>query len=121
MIKTSDNLPDHNNNFVFAHAELHTYKIKVIDSSSRSANILDQIEVIWPCYDQNNDLRWPPWPQKNCSLSWGTNQMKGNDYSSWPITEDVTLDDLNDHNKNFLLAQVKRHIKWKVITTVVDL
>ena len=47
--------------------------------------------------------------------------MKGNDYSSWPITEDVTLDDLNDHNKNFLLAQVKRHIKWKVITTVVDL
>ena len=55
------------------------------DHSSWYFDILGHLEVIWPRYDPECDLRWPPWPQKLKLLE--SKQviylMKANDASSW--------------------------------------
>ena len=60
--------------------------------------------------------------------------MKGNDSGIWlfdaldqfrsfdlTMTENVTSDDLHDHNNDFFVSHVMWHIKWKVMTSVFDL
>ena len=37
------------------------------------------------------------------------------------MTENMTSDDLNDHNNDFCISHVMWHIKWKVMTSVIDL
>ena len=47
-------------------------------------------------------------------------------YTNWrsfyrTMAENVTSDDLHNHNNDFFLSHVKWHIKWKVMTPVFDL
>ena len=47
-------------------------------------------------------------------------------YTNWKsfdltMTENVTSDDLYDHNNSFFVSSVRWHIKWKVMTSVLDL
>ena len=39
----------------------------------------------------------------------------------WPNHENVTSDDLQDHNNDFFVSNVSWLIKWKVMTSVLDL
>ena len=39
------------------------------DSSRSPVIILDNLDVIVPCYDQKYYLRWPPWPWNECFIA----------------------------------------------------
>ena len=72
---TSDDLHEHSNDSV-------SHQMESNDFSIRPFNVLDLLEVIWPYYDRECDLRWTLWPQRwlfriQCQVTY---QMKGNDF-----------------------------------------